>query len=569
MRERIDTSNNGITTGAKLGDIVHSSPVFVGTPPFVNRIGGEFPATATNTYAEFRVANQSREGLVYVGANDGMLHAFQASNGEEKFAYIPDVLLSDIGEFTNPDYGHKFYVDSTPTVNDVYMQKRGGGSPEWSTVLVNGLGAGGKGYFALDITDPENIDENNVMWEFTEEDDGGVGTSDLGFTYSRPVIAMSNAPSSGAKEWVAIFGNGYNSTSSKNAFIYILLLDEGYTGWSENSNYFKLDTGVGVLADGTPNGIGGVTAIDTNGDGTVDRAYAGDRQGNVYVIDLSSTSPSGWNIEKTLFTATYEFDVPTITEQQPITTRPTVIANPAGGYVVIVGTGSYFTTDDATSENIQSIYGLWDNPNPSLYSPNTTPIEKYSSPSELVEQEFTTTVENGLVVRTVSTNPVIYTDNTSDSVPDIRGWFIDFDIPPPSSNTGVQFAGERPVRNLQLRNSQLFFSTVIPQDGNSCAPPAGGFGLSVDALSGTVGTNVVFDINIDGLFNAEDNINGLTGSAYTIAGTRFESSPGDTTFIGDYRVTQLANGNVDRILTNPELNDGALLGRHSWKEIIR
>ena len=150
----------------------------------------------------------------------------------------------------------------------------------------------------------------------------------------------------------------------------------------------------------------------------------------------------------------------------------------------------------------------------------------------------------------------------------VRGWFIDFDIPPPGSSSGVQFPGERPVRSLQLRDSQLFFNTVIPQDGTSCAPPAGGFGLSVDALSGSVGTNVIFDINIDGLFNAEDNLNGVNNSVSIIVGTQFESAPSDNNFIGDYRVTQLANGSVDRILTNPQLNNGVLLGRHSWKEIL-
>ena len=156
---------NNIGNGGKLGDIVHSSPVFVGTPPFVNRIGGAFPSGAGDTYAEFRVANQNREQLVYVGANDGMLHSFyvndtaSADPGDERFAYIPDVLLNEIGNYTDPNYVHQFFVDVTPTVNDVYIDPVTGGSQQWRTVLVNGLGAGGKGYFALDITNPNSIDE--------------------------------------------------------------------------------------------------------------------------------------------------------------------------------------------------------------------------------------------------------------------------------------------------------------------------------------------------------------------------------------------------------------------------
>lgn len=562
MRERVQsTTTEGITTGAILGDIVHSSPVFVGEPPFANRVGGAFPG-GTNSYSLFRVANQSREEIVYVGANDGMLHAFQVTDGVEKFAYVPDELLDEIGNYTSPDYVHQFFVDATPSVNDVFIDPVTGGSQAWRTVLIGGLGAGGKGYYALDITEPNSIDENDVMWEFTNNDD-----PDLGFTYSVPVIGMSNAPSSGNKDWVAIFGNGYNSGSaSGNAVIYIAFIDEGYNGWAIGSDVIKIDTGNGTAesADGmTPNGIGGVTGIDTDGDGTIDRVYAGDLQGNVYIVDMSSTNDSSWDLTSNpLFIATYEEGAPATSTLQPITTKPTVVLGPNGvGYIVIVGTGSYFTTDDGITADIQSIYGLWDNP----ADPST--ISKYS-PSELIEQEFITTVDSdtGLVVRTVTTEIVDYTLPTPP-----RGWFIDFDIPPPGSSSGVQFPGERPVRNLQLRNNQLFFSTVIPQDGSSCAPPAGGFGLSVDPLTGSVGTDVIFDVNIDGLFDENDNLNNVNDSLNIIVGTQFESSPGDSTFIGDYRVTQLSNTNVDRILVNPDLNSGgatgALLGRHSWKEI--
>lgn len=563
MRIREDTTVNGIRTGAVLGDIVHSSPVFVGEPPFANRFGGAFPSGAGDTYSEFRFANQMREQLVYVGANDGMLHSFQVSDGVEKFAYVPNALLDKVGEYTNPNYNHQFFVDSTPSVNDAYIEQRGGGSPEWRTVLVNGLGAGGQGYFALDITDPSNIDTDSVMWEFTDSDD-----TDLGFSYSVPIIAMSNAPSSGDKDWVAIFGNGYNNrdvdgdqSATGNAAIYIVFLEEGYNGWSAGSDFIKLDTGIGDPT--SPNGIGGITGIDTDGNGTVDRLYAGDLLGNVYIVDMSSTNDSSWDFTSNLlFTATYESGAPAVTTPQPITTKPTVIDNPEGGYIVMVGTGSYFTTDDPLNTDIQSIYGLWDDPS------DTSTISKYS-PSDLVEQEFTTQVDNnGFVVRTVSTNTVTFTGATPD-----RGWFIDFDIPPPGSNSGIQFPGERAVRNLQLRNNQLFFSTVIPQDGMSCSATSGGFGLSVDPLTGSVGTDVIFDINIDGLFDENDNLNGLIGQANIVVGTQFESSPGDSTFIGDYRVTQLSNTNIDRILVNPDLNSGgsvgALLGRHSWKEISK
>ncbi len=565
IRAPIVENADGINTGGKIGDIVHSSPVFVGEPPFANRFGGAYPSTVGNTYFEYVIANSSREELVFVGANDGMLHAFQAADGVEKFAYIPKILLSEVPEYTKPEYSHQFYVDATPSINDVFIDPRpvSGSSREWRTVLVNGLGAGGKGYFALDITDPTDIDTDSVMWEFTASDD-----DNLGFTYSRPVIGMSNSASSGEQRWVAIFGNGFNNESSSgNASIYILFLDAGYNGWS-SGDFIEIDTGIGksTSADGTtPNGIGGVTGIDTDGNGTVDRLYAGDLQGNVYVFDISSTNTGSWSLEKTLFQANYTDAIPEI--PQPITTRPTVVANPVGGYVVIIGTGSYFTNGDSTSTDIQSIYGLWDNPT------NPTPIIHTGLSSQLVEQEFTTSITtvggNDIEVRTVSSNDVTYNDNISDAITDVRGWYIDFDIAAPNSSA-IQFPGERPVRNLQLRNNQLFFSTVIPQDGTSCEPSAGGFGLSVNPLDGRAETDVIFDINIDGVFDLNDNI--LISSVSTIvAGTRFKSAPSDSTFIGDYRVTQLSDTSIDSILVNPDLNGGgglgALLGRHSWKEI--
>ena len=564
VRAPIVENAQGINTGGKIGDIVHSSPVFVGEPPFANRFGGAYPSTEGNTYFEYVTANSSRDELVFAGANDGMLHAFQAADGVEKFAYIPNILLSEIPEYTKPEYSHQFYVDSTPSINDVFIDPRpvSGSSREWRTVLVNGLGAGGKGYFALDITDPADIGTDSVMWEFTDSDD-----DNLGLTYSRPIIAMSNDASSGEQRWVAIFGNGFNNASSSgNASLYILFLDAGYNGWS-SGDFIEIDTGVGTSADGVPNGIGGVTGIDADGNGTVDRLYAGDLQGNLYVFDISSSSTGSWNLEKTLFQANYTTSVPDAS--QPITTQPTVIANPAGGFIVTVGTGSYFTNVDATSKGIQSIYGLWDNP----ASSNNSTITHTGLSSELVEQTFTTSIAtvNGddIEVRTGSSNDVIYNDDTSDAIPDVRGWYIDFDIAPPNG-TGIQYPGERAVRNLQLRNNQLFFSTVIPQDGTSCDPSPGGFGLSVNPLDGGVSIDIIFDINIDGVFDLNDNI--LISSVSTvISGTRFKSAPSDSTFIGDYRLTQLSDTSIDSILVNPDLNGGgglgALLGRHSWKEI--
>ena len=258
----------------KLGDIVHSAPVYVAQPESINRdagaFPGEFPGTAqtrAKLYSTFKNSNRARKPVVYVGANDGMLHAFEAASGRELFAYVPNLLFEHLADLTDPDYVHRFYVNQTPSINDVFMKKRGASTRAWNSVLVSGVGAGGKGYFALNITDPGTFTpsgmKNNVMWEFTDQDD-----ADLGYSLGEPLIAMSNAEhSDGDKRWVAIFGNGYNSTSTDgDAAIYIAFLEAGLDGvWTTGTDYIKISTANGKAESAdktTPNGIGGLRGID-------------------------------------------------------------------------------------------------------------------------------------------------------------------------------------------------------------------------------------------------------------------------------------------------------------------
>ncbi|MCP4489104.1 MAG: hypothetical protein GY820_17595, partial [Gammaproteobacteria bacterium] len=208
LRKR-PTLSNGQTS--VLGDIVHSSPVYVGTPD----IGWPdvFPVNSpSKPYSEF-VSETTRSGVIYAGANDGMLHAFDSTTLEELMAYIPSNLFSsNPGEglhyLTEPDYNHRYYVDLTPSISDVFI------NDAWHTILVGGQRAGGRGYFALDITDPGSFDADDVMWEFTH--------ADLGYTYSQPQIGMMNDGS-----WVAIFGNGYNNEGSGEAELFIVDIETG------------------------------------------------------------------------------------------------------------------------------------------------------------------------------------------------------------------------------------------------------------------------------------------------------------------------------------------------------
>ncbi len=304
----------------RLGDIVHSSPIFVGPPNRLGRDGESFPE-GDDAYELFRGVHAgnpeasppvpARRSMLYVSANDGMMHAFDAATGEEVFGYVPNAQITNafsnnITMLLNFEYQHHFFVDRTPAINDVFIDPDGPGpaGKQWTTILVGGHGAGAKSYFALNITDPDNFTEADaddvVMWEFTEADDAyptaGNGSEllrvpltlnddgvtqrtdlrspaqpvkDLGYTFTTPTLAMTNVVEDGNFKWAAIAGNGYNSTAGV-AKLFLIWLDgpSGDDGqWCHpdmkhnvtingsvpgycnagRQDYIKLDTGFGVI----------------------------------------------------------------------------------------------------------------------------------------------------------------------------------------------------------------------------------------------------------------------------------------------------------------------------------
>ncbi|MCK5480794.1 MAG: hypothetical protein KAJ06_06595, partial [Gammaproteobacteria bacterium] len=166
--ERVDfTRGSDVTgfrprTGGVLGDIVHTAPIYVAAPP----------RSYSGSYQSFKTANTSRTPMIYVAANDGMMHAFEAATGDEKFAYIPNTVIGELSKLTSSAYVHQYYVDGPITVEDI--QDSGG---NWKTALVGTLGSGGKAVYALDVTDPVLTGATNVLkeadlaskvlWEFT------------------------------------------------------------------------------------------------------------------------------------------------------------------------------------------------------------------------------------------------------------------------------------------------------------------------------------------------------------------------------------------------------------------
>ncbi|MCV2368508.1 PilC/PilY family type IV pilus protein [Roseateles oligotrophus] len=311
------------TRTSVLGDIVNSSPVFVGKPGF--------PYTE-NGYASYKTAQASRAPTLYVGANDGMLHAFNASKkddggGQERWAYFPKSVMANLYRLGDQYYEskHLFFVDATPTAADVFV----GGA--WKTILIGGLNAGGKGYYALDVTDPE---APVALWEFTD--------SKLGLSYGNPVITKRKDGT-----WVVAFSSGYNNADGEG---HLFVLD-AYSG----ALLKTVSTGVG--SPGSPSGLGKINAwIDAEGENLATRFYGGDLLGNVWrfdIDDLLEPKSGALKLAQLLVGGT----------PQPITTQPMlaeIIANGSKQVVVYVGTGQYLGTSDVSSSGRQSIYALKD-----------------------------------------------------------------------------------------------------------------------------------------------------------------------------------------------------------------
>jgi len=563
------------SVASKLGDIIHSAPVFVGSPPFGGRDAAPYPISLGDLYSEFRSANSLRSETVYIGANDGMMHGFNATDGTELFAFVPNTLFPALSELTDPDYEHRYFVDMTAAINDVFITPTSGtnsGVASWNTVMVGGMGVGAPGYFGLNITDPAALNSEataatNVMWEFSQSDDIGGPAGDnlnLGVSIREPIIAMSNVDGvGGEKRWVAIFGNGYNSASTDgDAELYVLFLDGGLDGtWTQGSDYIKISTGNGKAesADGTtPNGLGSVRGIDVSGDGTVDVVYAGDLQGNLYRFNLNSTTVSGLtnpvnNPVQELFQAHYNSATGPI---QPITNRPIVVKNPnETGFIVLIGTGSYFTVEDTTSTDIQSIYGIWDD-----FTDPSDPIVPVVY-DRLQEQVFTNSAPvNGFVTRTLTNETFTFGTNGQMK----QGWVIDLDV---TSAGSVEFPGERAIRNFLLRGDFVFVNSVIPKSGSACTTGPGGFELGFNPVTGGSGTDPVFDLNDDGIFDSDDNVGGVDDEANIVSGTRFDkATPSDSATIGNRKVTQTSDKDIRSIGINA--GDSSDTGRHSWREIL-
>lgn len=526
---------------SRLGDFVHSSPVYVGTPELYWPDTAPFPTT--DPYSGFKSAQAERAGVIYIGGNDGMLHGFRAADGEEALGYLPANLFSadayaGLHYLTDPAYNHRFYVDLTPTVSDAHIRTTEGAAAGWATILIGGERGGGRGLFALDVTDPANFAEDHaaelVLWEFT-----GAHDADLGYTFSRPTIALLNNG-----RWAAIFGNGYNDSGRGTAQLFVLYLEGGLDGaWTPGTDYLKIDTQAGSAAD--RNGLATPAVADLNGDGAADRVYAGDLQGNLWVFDLCNESggscrATGWGVAykqgatpKPLFTAA---------DHQPITGTPVIVRHPTistdssnqPNVLVFFGTGQYLVEADKATTHTQSFYGVWDTGAQAL------------DRSKLVAQ----TVANHGTARLITDNPVDY---TATGTAKRYGCYLD-----------LPDVGERVVGSPAARGGIIYFNTMVP---TAAACSAGGYGwlMSVDMENCGQPDGPAFDYNKDGQVDNNDLVDGEPP-----IGEEFdEGLPSDPSFLGDKEYTAGTDSDDGGDIDAREVEGlgGANTGRLSWDEI--
>lgn len=425
----VSTASTGVSTTSSalyrardhvLGDIINGAPVHVGKPPFSYGDAG---------YADFVTAKSLRKNVVYVAANDGMLHAFSgetADGGTELWSFIPSAVMPNLYKLADSSYSskHQYYVDGAPVMADIKV------GTTWKTILVGGLNAGGSSYYALDITDPANP---ALLWEFTD--------ANMGLSFGNPVVTKRADGT-----WVVAVASGYNNTSGDGkGHLYVLNANSG-------AKLLDLSTGVGSAAD--PSGLAKInTWVDNPSDNTGKRFYGGDLKGNLWRFDVDNlVAPN----QAAMLLAKLQVNA---TTPQPITTKPE-LAQVSGKPVVVVGTGRYLGVTDITDATQQSIYGIKD----PLTATGWGDVR--ADTADFVQQTFT--LDN------TTTPPSAAISDTALDWSTKAGWWVD-----------LPHSGERVNTDVSLQFNTLAIATAIPS-GDACASGGSSWRYFLDVTNGGV-----------------------------------------------------------------------------------
>ena len=575
-----------------LGDIINSSPVPVGAPApglFPDTFQDKLYPSASNpengdtayptptAYSAFAASNASRENAVYVGSNDGFVHAFDAGSfnsagtfnsanntGTELFGYMPyDVLLDKAANLTNPLYSHDYLVDATPASGDVFYQGA------WHTWLVGGVGSTGSEIYALDITNPTAVSASNVIGDWDNSQ-----LTHLGNTVGTPVIArMHNG------DWAVIFGSGLASqctgtcTTPPTEGIYVGLInpDTGVV------TFQFLDTSATPTVSSAPGGIAYVTSADLDGDHVADYLYAGDTAGRVWRFDVTNSNPTKWSGASAGPTPFTLFTAGVGTQIQPITTAMKVLAVKTGTetrVMVYFGTGQQIPQSLAAgtqyASGTQTYYGIWDwnmtdwDGKSSVQYASLTAPQTITRSKLLAQSVVTETQSNGTTpgTRTLSTtNTVCWADQTSCSSTPQYGWMFDLpDLGPTSGTNAGQ--NEQAIYNPAFLGGAIVVNTAIPPTVNaaSCNPGTqGGWTMAFNPETGG-GLPQDFFPNSSGGFGS--------GSA-TISGISLQGVGTPTSLqygSNSYLITNTATAALVLKQINPQTSSKP--SRVSWRELV-
>ena len=510
------------TRGANLlGDIVNSGVTYVaGSGPAYS--GANFPG-----HAAYRSANKARPAVVYVGANDGMLHAFSGANGKELFGYIPGSVFANLPKLTELAFKHTYFVDSTPMVGD--FEKSSG---VWGTLLVGGLGAGGRGFYGLDITSQSSfatateaaLASSVPLWEFTSAQD-----ADVGYTFNEPSIH----PISGAFQQVAKVADATEASG-----VWRVLVGNGYGSTNGNAVLFMLNTSTGAAnpkltaytaGSGPKNGLSTPTPVDVDRDGLIDTVYAGDLLGNMHKFQFAKLNGAGTDFvvaKSAEAGGAWRYLGQVFASGEPITTAPSVVQACDGvGWNVMFGSGKLNEDVDYADTAARGYYNVVDKKPSSSLTVLSTDLANISPLTEI-------SLGGGLVGRQWS----------APNLTGKSGWKMPFS------------AGERVLTNSTIPpdTGAVLFGTTKPT-GDVCTPGNSGFLMAVNVCSGKIGNLLVNGIEVGGL--------GIDSTGIVKVSPTFTN--------GLNKQTVVCNQDGCKGPGAPTFNQSiAPRGRYNWREIL-
>jgi type IV pilus assembly protein PilY1 len=462
-----------------LGDIVNSGLVYQGGPS---------TAISDASYETFYTTNKTREPVIFVNANDGMLHAFNNTDGKEAFAYIPGFLANKLSNLPDQDYSHISMADATPAVAEAQI------GTTWHSVLVSGVGGGAQGVYALDVTKPSAFTKDNVMWEFTDRDHPAMGNV-IGSPRIVKIRTTNSSATTAAYKWYAVVASGVNNYAADaypntggNSNPSIFLLDLSYKpfgggGWVEGANFWRIEIPQSSVA--IAKGLAGFSVTTNFNTSALESLYAGDMQGNVWKLDFSLNGSSNLGTNATTNLTKFNLGggstpffiaIDSANNLQPITGEPAVTNGTSGNKLVSFGTGKFLETADTVAPLTTgaSFYTLLDQDKVQVINRSKLQAGTVDSAGNLDIPQFTygypTTAASSLRM----------------------GWYFDFD----------KSIAERQVSDITAVAGKLFFASLYPTKG-SCGEGGGrlyvvntltGDGTSEESKVGILAAPLVVDL---------------------------------------------------------------------------